>query len=79
MASAIAPEKSRPNIGLILVDLIFIRPLSLATPIGATALTAVAYPFVLPFGVDNANEMASDMIGGAWRFTFVRPLGDFSD
>jgi len=79
MASAVGPQKSRPSCGLIVLDLLFIRPLSLATPIGATALTVLAYPFALPFGVDHANEMADAMIGGAWRFTFVRPLGDFSD
>lgn len=79
IASAVGPEKSRPNIGLILLDVLLVRPLSLPCPIAATALTAIAYPFALPFGVDDANEMADDMIGGAWRFTFERPLGDFSD
>lgn len=79
LASAVAPDRSEPCVGLKIVDAVLVRPPSLVASIAASALGVVVVPFTLPFGTDVARGMSDDIFGSAWRFTFKRPLGDFSD
>ncbi len=57
-------------------DVAFARPLGLAATIIGGAALIVCMPFALPSG--SVGNTADKLVGEPFRFTFKRPLGDFS-
>jgi len=58
------------------VDAILGRPLGLAATAVGTALFIVALPFAALGG--NVKPVAQTLVVDPFKFTFTRPLGDFS-
>ncbi|MDX9785485.1 MAG: hypothetical protein RBT11_01820 [Desulfobacterales bacterium] len=66
---------SQPSGGLKAVDLIFVRPVSLAVAIGSTlTLAGISLPVYL---VGMGKPAIEIMVKAPWRFTNARPLGAF--
>jgi len=68
-------EESDPTLGLKMVDLVVIRPLSAGVATISTAFFVVTSPLTFVFGV--AEPAARVLVEAPWRFTGVRYLGDF--
>ncbi len=58
------------------VDVILGRPLGLAATALGTALFIVALPFAALGG--NVKPVAQALVADPFKFTFTRPVGDFS-
>lgn len=56
-----------------LADLIFLRPLGLASFIIGLSATIISTPFSL--GRNDMNELGGALVGETSDYTFVRPLG----
>jgi hypothetical protein len=57
-------------------DVAFARPLGLAATVIGGAVFIVCLPFALPSG--SVKNTADTLVGEPFRFTFERPLGDFT-
>lgn len=67
----------QPNAGLMMVDGLFVRPLTL----GLAAVGFVGWVVTLPFSIPGGN---ADEVGEAWvsdplKYTFMRPLGEMEE
>jgi hypothetical protein len=60
----------------IATDVLIVRPVSLAATVIGTALFIVALPFSLPSG--SVGTTAQALVATPYKYTFVRPVGDFS-
>ena len=58
-----------------LLDLMLMRPVSLASFAVGTALFVVTTPITLLTATDQVGEVFDDLVSRPGRFTFVRPLG----
>jgi len=65
-----------PDPATMLVDGVVVRPLGLGAVVLGAATWLVTFPFSALGG--NAHEAGDQLVGQAWRFTFQRPLGEFS-
>jgi hypothetical protein len=83
MASAANWEREDPNVGLMIVDAVFVRPISAVAGIAATGFYVALAPITWTVGWVSdpcwGKGMWDDMVVGSWNFTVRRPLGDFSD
>lgn len=57
-------------------DIAFARPFGLVATVVGGAIFVVCLPFALPSG--SVNSTADALVGEPFRFTFERPLGNFS-
>jgi hypothetical protein len=65
------------NVGLAIVDVLFVRPIAAAGTIGGFGLFAASGPFTAMGGVaDNAWDVLVERPG---KFAFDRDLGDFGN
>jgi len=58
------------------MDVLIVRPAGLAATVLGTALFIVALPFAIPSGSVGATACA--LVVTPYKYTFVRPIGDFS-
>jgi hypothetical protein len=58
------------------MDALIVRPVGLAATVFGTALFIVALPFAIPSGSVGATACA--LVVTPCKYTFVRPIGDFS-
>ncbi len=59
--------------GIIVADVIFVRPVSLAAVVVGTALFIVALPFSIPSG--SVELTAQVLVVEPFKYTFQRPIG----
>ncbi len=80
VASADAPvemgQGENPPVIVKILDLLIVRPVSAGVATITTAFTIVTCPVAAMFGVGEAE--ARVLVEAPWRFTGMRPLGDFS-
>ncbi len=65
-----------PSEGIFIVDALLVRPVSLASVVFGAAVFVVSLPFSALGG--NVNVVAKELVADPVKFTFVRPLGEFS-
>lgn len=71
------PARAADNGGAAIVaDTVIVRPLGIASLVLGTAGFLVSLPFALTSG--SVDTAARELVGEPFRFTFTRPLGDFS-
>jgi hypothetical protein len=58
------------------VDIILVRPASLAATVVGTAVLIVSLPFSIPS--QSVGATAKTLVAEPFNFTFTRPIGDFS-
>lgn len=58
------------------VDIILVRPASLAATLVGTAVFIVSLPFSIPS--ESVGTTAKTLVAEPFSFTFTRPIGDFS-
>ena len=77
-SSPVLAQESRENppVGLKILDIIVIRPVSAAVSCVSTALCVGTMPLAYIIGV--GEQSARVLIEAPWRFTAGRYLGDFS-
>ncbi len=70
-------EKEDPSGGVMIADLVFVRPFGLA----ATAIGSIFYVISLPFSLlgQNAGEAGQALVKDPAAYTFTRPLGEFPE
>lgn len=68
--------KTRAPVGLMILDLIIVRPVSAAVATASTVFCAAISPGTYLTGVGEPS--ARILVEAPWRFTAARPLGDFS-
>ncbi len=69
-------EPYQPNVGLKIVDALFVRiPMIAASSVSTGVFVAIS-PVVTVMGI--GEPMARAMVETPWRFTAARPLGDFT-
>jgi hypothetical protein len=70
-------EKEDPSGGVMIADLVFVRPIGLA----ATAIGSIFYVISLPFSLlgQNAGEAGEALVKDPAAYTFTRPLGEFPE
>jgi hypothetical protein len=73
--TAKAYTEDTPSFESIAADLVFARPLGIASTILGGVVYVVALPFSLPGG--NSKAVWHTAVVKPAVFTFVRPLGDF--
>jgi hypothetical protein len=56
-------------------DIIFARPLGLASIVAGAGLFIVSLPFSLMTG--SVNKAGQTLVGNPVKYTLVRPIGDF--
>ena len=68
-------EREDPTGGMMIADLVFVRPIGIA----ATIIGSVFYVVSLPFSLlgDNAGEAREALVKDPAAYTFKRPLGEF--
>jgi hypothetical protein len=71
-----ATEQSR-SVGVVIYDAVIERPVGLLETVVGAGITLVAYPLAL--GSGRTDVVLERCIGAPARYTFKRPLGDFSD
>ncbi len=59
-----------------IADVLVVRPVSLAAIVVGAAFFIVALPFAITSG--SVETVAQTLVGEPFRFTFTRPIGDFS-
>ncbi len=59
----------------IIVDVLLVRPLSLAATAVGTAVFIASLPFSVPSG--SVNDTARTLVAEPFKYTFSRPIGDF--
>ena len=70
-------EREDPSGGVMMADLIFVRPFGIA----ATAIGSIFYVVSLPFSLlgQNAGEAGQALVVDPAKYTFTRPLGEFPE
>ncbi|HHO48050.1 MAG TPA: hypothetical protein ENN06_06315 [Desulfobacteraceae bacterium] len=66
-----------PDPGLIVVDLVAVRPLGVVATLAGSVVFIVAVPFAALGG--NTDEVWESLVVDPAEFTFKRPLGRFED
>jgi hypothetical protein len=61
---------------LVIMDVVIARPFGLAALVIGSAFFVVAFPFAAMSS--STHKTADKLVGEPFRFTFVRPPGDFS-
>lgn len=56
-------------------DIVFARPLGLASIVAGAGLFIVSLPFALMSG--SVNKTGQTLVGNPIKYTLVRPVGDF--
>jgi hypothetical protein len=56
-------------------DIIFARPLGLASIVAGAGLFIVSLPFAIMTG--SVNKTGQTLVGNPIKYTLVRPMGDF--
>ncbi len=70
------PSQTEPSAGMVVLDLLLVRPVSLA---GALASTSVCIATMIPaFLIGVGEQSARILVEAPWRFTAGRPLGEFN-
>ncbi len=72
----VMPYQSGPSAGMVVLDLLFVRPVCVAGALTSTALCIVTMPAAYLTGV--GEQSARLLVEAPWRFTTGRPLGEFS-
>ena len=60
----------------VVTDVLLARPLGLAATIVGAAVFVISLPFSVPTG--SVGTVADALVTSPARYTFVRPIGDFS-
>jgi len=68
-------EQEEPTVGMKVLDLLAIRPLSIVVSSASTAFYIVTVPITFPAGV--SERAARILVEAPWRYTGMRYLGDF--
>lgn len=63
------------NVGPIVGDTLFARPLGIVSIIGGAALWVISFPFALI--TDSVPDTTETLITNPIKYTFARPVGDF--
>ncbi len=61
---------------MMIADVIIARPVGLVSTVVGTALFIVALPFTIPSS--SVAPVARALVAAPFKFTFKRPVGDFS-
>ena len=61
---------------IVIMDIVIARPFGFAALVIGSAFFVVAFPFAAMS--KNTSKTADTLVGEPFRFTFVRPPGDFS-
>jgi len=61
---------------IVIMDIVIARPFGFAALVIGSAFFVVAFPFAAMS--KNTGKTADTLVGEPFRFTFVRPPGDFS-
>jgi hypothetical protein len=64
-----------PDPGIIIVDLVAVRPVGILATLAGSAVFVVAAPFALLGG--NTEDVFESLVVDPATFTFKRPLGEF--
>jgi len=78
------PEETTPDVIIerpiptsdMIVDIILARPVGFVSTVVGTALFIVALPFAIPSS--SVAPVARTLVVFPFKFTFTRPVGDFS-
>jgi hypothetical protein len=62
---------------IIMMDIVIARPFGLASLVIGSAFFVVTLPFAAMS--KSTHKTADTLVGDPFRFTFIRPPGDFSD
>jgi hypothetical protein len=62
---------------IIIMDIVIARPFGLASLVVGSAFFVVTLPFAAMS--KSTHKTADTLVGEPFRFTFIRPPGDFSD
>jgi len=68
-------EPEEAGAGMMMWDLVAVRPFSIAASLVGSAFFIVSYPFSALGG--NADIAAEKLVNEPFRYTFKRPLGEF--
>jgi hypothetical protein len=68
-------EPEQPGAGMMMWDLIAVRPFSIAASVVGSAFFIVSYPFSALGG--NTDAATEKLVKEPFRYTFSRPLGEF--
>ena len=74
-AFADGTEREQPTVGMKVLDLLVVRPLSIVGSTLTTAFYLVTVPITFPSGV--SEPAARILVEAPWRYTGMRYLGDF--
>lgn len=69
-------QRYEPNAGLVILDLLLVRPLSAGVATVSTAFCIATSPLTFVIGIPQ--DSARVLVEAPWRFTAGRPLGDFA-
>ncbi len=68
-------EREEPTVGMKVLDLLVVRPLSIIGSTASTAFYIVTVPITFPSGL--SEPAARIFVEAPWRYTGMRYLGDF--
>ncbi len=68
-------SRQRPPVAVMVLDLIIVRPISVAVSAASTIFCAGTMPLAYPIGVGEQSTRI--FIEAPWRFTGMRHLGEF--
>jgi hypothetical protein len=68
-------EREQPTVGMKVLDLLLVRPLSIVGSALSTAFYLATVPITFPSGV--SEPAARIFVEAPWRYTGMRYLGDF--
>jgi len=76
LALALDLECEQPTVGMKVLDLLVVRPVSIVVSAASTAIHIVTVPITFPAGV--SEPAARILVEAPWRFTGMRCLGHFN-
>jgi len=68
-------EAGQSNVGMKILDLILVRPISIVVSTASTAIYLATVPITFPAGVSEPAARA--LVEAPWRYTGARYLGEF--
>jgi hypothetical protein len=74
--AAVQPAYQGPSAGMVVLDLLLVRPACLVGALISTAVCIVTMPGAFLTGV--GEQSARLLVEAPWRFTTARPLGEFT-
>lgn len=74
-AFADGTEWEQPTVGMKVLDLLVVRPLSIVVSTTSTAFYIVTVPITFPSGI--SEPAARILVEAPWRYTGMRYIGDF--